>query len=276
MPLVLIPTPVGNLGDITLRALEELKSADLVACEDTRRSGLLLAHYGIKRPLMSYQKFNEQSRVPEILARLAKGEKIALVSDAGTPGMSDPGLIALKAAMDAGYETDVLPGATAFVPAVLLSGLAPQPFSFMGFLSDGKGERRRQLENLARHPFTMVFYLSPHKAARQLEDFIDLLGDRSAALVREISKVYQETRRGTLTEILKSVEDGVKGELVLVVEGCAKRDEAAVSQEEWKDEAERRRAAGEPVKKIAEDLSARTAVAKNQIKTWLLSKEERR
>ncbi|MGI6075084.1 MAG: 16S rRNA (cytidine(1402)-2'-O)-methyltransferase [Pyramidobacter sp.] len=273
MPLVLIPTPVGNLGDITLRALEELKSADLIACEDTRHSGLLLAHYGIKRPLMSYQKFNEQSRVAEILARLAKGEKIAVISDAGTPGMSDPGWIALKAAIDAGYETDVLPGATAFVPAVLLSGLPPQPFSFVGFLSDQKGERRAQLQKLVGHGFTLVFYLSPHKAARQLEDFVDVLGDRRAALVREISKVYQEARRGTLSEILKSVEDGVKGELVLVVEGCT--EPPAGSELDWKSEAERRRAAGEPVKKIAEDLAARTAVPKNRIKNWLLSGEER-
>lgn len=267
MPLILIPTPIGNMGDITLRSLEELKSADLIACEDTRRSGLLLNHYGIKRPLMSYQKFNEQSRVDELLARLANGEKIAVISDAGTPGMSDPGYVVLKAAVEAGLPVDVLPGATAFVPAVLLSGLEPHPFSFVGFLSDQKGERVAALEKLKGHPYTMVFYLSPHKAAKQLEDFLAVLGDRRAALVREISKVYQEARRGTLSEIIASVSDGVKGELVLVVEGAA---ETPPSDGAWREEALQLRAEGAPVKRIAAELASRFGVPKNKIKSWLL------
>lgn len=269
MPLILIPTPVGNMADITLRALEELKSADLIACEDTRHSGLLLSHYGIRRPLMSYQKFNEQSRISEILARLAKGEKVAVISDAGTPGMSDPGWIALKAAVDAGYPVDVLPGATAFVPAVLLSGLKPHPFAFIGFLSDQKTERAAQLESLKDCPFTMVFYLSPHKAARQLEDFLAVLGPRRAALVREISKVFQETRRGTLEEILQGVQDGVKGELALVVEGAPERP--ADDDSAWQTEAEQRRSAGEPVRKIAEELAEKYRRPKNRIKAWLMN-----
>lgn len=269
MPLILIPTPVGNMADITLRALEELKSADLIACEDTRHSGLLLSHYGIRRPLMSYQKFNEQSRISEILARLAKGEKVAVISDAGTPGMSDPGWIALKAAVDAGYPVDVLPGATAFVPAVLLSGLRTHPFAFIGFLSDQKTERAAQLESLKDCPFTMVFYLSPHKAARQLEDFLAVLGPRRAALVREISKVFQETRRGTLEEILQGVQDGVKGELALVVEGAPERP--ADDDSAWQTEAEQRRSAGEPVRKIAEELAEKYRRPKNRIKAWLMN-----
>lgn len=272
MPLVLIPTPVGNMGDITLRALEELKSADLIACEDTRHSGLLLSHYGIKRPLMSYQKFNEQSRVDEILTRLSRGEKVAVISDAGTPGMSDPGWIALKAAMDAGYPVDVLPGATAFVPAVLLSGLKPHPFTFIGFLSDQKGERVSQLENLRSCPFTMVFYLSPHKAAKQLEDFLAVLGPRRAALVREISKIHQEARRGTLAEILQGVQDGVRGELVLVVEGAA--EDPAAADDLWQAEAEQRRAAGEPVRAIAEDLAEKYRQPRNKIKSWLMNSRQ--
>ena len=269
MPLILIPTPIGNLGDITLRALEELKNADLIACEDTRHSGLLLNHYGIKKPLLSYQKFNEQSRVDEILSRLARGERVAVISDAGTPGMSDPGEIALKAAIEAGFPVDVLPGATAFVPAVLLSGLVPQPFSFVGFLPDAKGERTAALEKLKSHPFTMVFYLSPHKAAKQMEDFLSVLGDRPCALVREISKVYQEARRGTLSTVLASLDDGVKGELVLVV-APAPADETP-SDDAWQEEALALREAGEPVKKIAEELAAKYAVPKNRIKAWLLN-----
>ena len=271
MPLILIPTPIGNLGDITLRALEELKNADLIACEDTRRSGLLLNHYGIKKPLMSYQKFNEQSRVDELLARLEKGERVAVISDAGTPGMSDPGEVVLKAAIDAGFPVDVLPGATAFVPAVLLSGLVPQPFSFIGFLPDAKGERVAALEKLKNHPFTAVFYLSPHKAAKQMEDFLEVLGDRPCALVREISKMYQEARRGTLASVLASLDDGVKGELVLVV-APAQSDEA-LDDDAWQAEALEKRAQGEPVKKIAEELAARYAVPKNRVKSWLLAEK---
>lgn len=271
MPLILIPTPIGNMGDITLRALEELKSADLIACEDTRHSGLLLSRYGVKRPLLSYQKFNEQARVDELLARLAKGEKVAVISDAGTPGMSDPGSVILKAAVEAGLPVDVLPGATAFVPAVLLSGLTPQPFSFVGFLSDQKGERVAALQKLQGHPYTMVFYLSPHKAAKQLEDFLAVLGDRRAALVREISKVYQEARRGSLSEILASVAEGVKGELVLVVEGRAA--EEAPSDGDWQPEALRLRAEGLPVKRIAAELAERFGAPKNKIKSWLLEQK---
>jgi len=271
MPLILIPTPIGNMGDITLRALEELKSADLIACEDTRHSGLLLSRYGIKRPLISYQKFNEQARVDELLARLAKGEKIAVISDAGTPGMSDPGYVVLKAAVEAGLPVDVLPGATAFVPAVLLSGLTPHPFSFVGFLPDGKGERIAELERLKSHPFTMVFYLSPHKAARQMEDFLAVLGDRPCALVREISKVYQESRRGTLATVLASLDDGVKGELVLVVAPAA--GDENVSDDVWQAEALALRKAGKPVKKIAEELTVKYSAPKNKIKLWLLSQD---
>lgn len=267
MPLVLIPTPIGNMGDITLRALEELKACDLVACEDTRRSGMLLSHYGISKPMMSYQKFNERARVDELIVRLKKGERIAVISDAGTPGMSDPGYIALEAAIEENLPVDVLPGATAFVPAVLLSGIVPHPFSFIGFLSDSKGERTKALEELKEHPYTMVFYLSPHKASRQLEDFIEVLGDRRAALVREISKVYQEARRGTLSEILDSVADGVKGELVLVVEGgiAEKHDENA-----WKEEAVRLLEGGMTVKSAAGEIAQRFDMPKNKIKAWLL------
>lgn len=270
MPLVLIPTPIGNLGDITLRALEELKSADVIACEDTRHSGAMLAHYGIKTPLLSYQKFNEQSRVAEILARLDKGERVAVISDAGTPGMSDPGYIALKAAIDAGFPVDVLPGATAFVPAVLLSGLVPHPFTFIGFLSDKKGERIAELEALKGHPYTTAFYLSPHKAAKQLSDFIEVLGDRKAALVREISKIYQEARRGTLSSILESLEEGIKGELVLVVEGAPR---AEVPDAAWQGDAAAMLDDGVPVRRIAEDLSAEYGIPKNKIKSWLLEQK---
>ena len=166
---------------------------------------------------------------------------------------------------------DVLPGATAFVPAVLLSGLVPQPFSFIGFLPDARGEHVAALEKLKAHPFTMVFYLSPHKAAKQTEDLLSVLGDRPCALVREISKVYQETRRGTLSSVLAGLEDGIKGELALVV-APAPADEKA-GDDAWQSEALQLREAGEPIKKIAEELAAEYAVPKNRIKAWLLEQK---
>ncbi|MDY3868440.1 MAG: 16S rRNA (cytidine(1402)-2'-O)-methyltransferase [Pyramidobacter sp.] len=268
MPLVLIPTPIGNLGDITLRSVEELKNADVIACEDTRHSGILLQHLGVHVRTLSYQKFNERERSEEILQLLAQGKKVALISDAGTPGMSDPGYVVLRAAIDAGYDVDVLPGATAFVPAVLLSGLQPHPFTFIGFLSDQKGERRAALEQLKNHPFTMVFYLSPHKAARQIEDFIDILGDRQAALVREISKVYQEARRGTLSSILQSIE-GVKGELALVVESQPMPEP---DDGEWQAAAQELLSGGMSAKQTAEQIAAQFRQPKNKVKAWIMGK----
>ncbi len=269
MALILIPTPIGNLGDITLRALEELKKADLIACEDTRRSGMLLKHYGIEAPaLVSYQKFNERQRTDELLQRLERGQRIALISDAGTPAISDPGLVVLQAALAAGHEVDVLPGATAFVPALLLSGLAPQPFTFAGFPPEGRKERRLFLEELRDRSDTLLFYLSPHKAQRQLPDFLEVLGDRPAALVREISKIHQEARQGSLKELLGSLSLGVKGELVLVVQGASKDQESQDSL--WQQEAQALLAQGRSTREIASQIVSAYGLPKNRVKSWLL------
>ncbi len=271
MPLILVPTPIGNLGDITLRALEELKKADLIACEDTRRSGLLLKHYGIAAPaLVSYQKFNERERTAQLLQRLEKGQRIALISDAGTPGMSDPGWILAQAAMAAGYDVDVLPGATAFVPAALLSGLKPHPLAFLGFPPETRSEARALMESLRDWNCTLLFYLSPHKVQRQLQDFLEVLGNRRAALIREISKIHQESRRGTLQELLESVSQGVKGELVLVLEGAAPEDRE--TSDLWQQEAQALADQGLSTKEIAQRIAEKHRQPKNKVKAWLLER----
>ena len=265
--LTLVPTPVGNLEDITLRALRVLREADIIACEDTRTSSVLLRHYGIDRPLTSFHLHSENEKTPALLERLRHGENVAVISDAGTPGISDPGWILLKRASDEGLDVDVLPGATALVPAVVMSGLEPQPFMFLGFLPDKQGERTRFLEGIREVKCTLCFYVSPHKAAKHIASMIEVLGNRKASLVREVSKVFQEVIRGDLQGLFARVNDGVKGELVLVVEG--KREESVDS---WKAEAEELLKAGKSVKDIVSELEGR--VSKNEVKRFVMSWEK--
>ncbi len=266
MPLYLVPTPIGNLEDITLRALRILSEADLIACEDTRTSGILLRHYEISKPLTSFHVHNENEKLNFLLEKLRNNEKIAVISDAGTPGVSDPGWILLKRAIDENIEIDVLPGPSAVLPAVLMSGLNPQPFVFMGFPPEKPGEREKLFENLKNFPFTICFYMSPHKIERQISDIINIFGDRQAALVREISKIYQESIRGNLSEILEKLKDGIKGELVLVIEG-----KTQINNEEWREEAKKIFADGLSVKDTVNIISEKYKIAKNEIKKFLLN-----
>lgn len=212
--MTLVPTPIGNLEDITLRALRVLDEADLIACEDTRTSGVLLKRHAIVRPLVSLHDHNERDRSPQLLRALQEGKRVALISDAGTPGLSDPGYLLLKTALEAGIEVDVLPGPSALLPALLLSGLVPHPFVFYGFPPEKLGQRKKLFTSLCLQPYTMVFYVSPHKAERQIEEMRAIWGDRQGALVREISKIYQEAIRGTLSDILRRLAAGLKGEMV--------------------------------------------------------------
>ena len=267
MPLYLVPTPIGNLEDMTLRALRILREADLIACEDTRTSGILLRHYEINKPLTSFHVHNENEKLNFLLEKLRNGEKIAVISDAGTPGISDPGWILLKRAIDEGIETDVLPGASAVLPAVLMSGLNPQPFVFFGFPPEKPGERGKLFEGIKDFPFTLCFYMSPHKVEKQISEMIKIFGDRKAALVREISKIYQEAVRENLSGILLKIKDGVKGELVLVIEGQAQNN----FSEEWRGEAEKIFADGASVKDVVDIISEKYKVSKNEIKRELLN-----
>ncbi|MCP9765025.1 16S rRNA (cytidine(1402)-2'-O)-methyltransferase [Lacihabitans soyangensis] len=220
MSLVLVPTPIGNLKDITLRALEELKNADLILAEDTRTSGVLLKHFEISKPLQSYHIFNEHKTVQKIIDILKSGKRIALISDAGTPGISDPGFLLVRACVQNEIEVICLPGATALIPALVVSGFPTDSFTFEGFLPVKKG-RQTKLNELKEEKRTMVFYESPHRLVKTLENFIEYFGgERTASVSREISKLHEETVRGTLSEILAIFATRtVKGEIVMIVEG---------------------------------------------------------
>lgn len=218
--LYLIPTPIGNLEDITLRALNLLKEVDIILAEDTRTSSKLLKHYNIRTPMQSYHLFNEHKVVDSWVQRIKGGTTVALITDAGTPAISDPGFLLSRACIAEGVGVECLPGATAFVPALVNSGLPNDRFVFEGFLPDKKG-RQTRLSQLATETKTMIFYVSPHKLLKTLTDFIATFGaNRPASLSRELTKVHEETKRGTLQELLDFYKDkNVKGEIVMIVSG---------------------------------------------------------
>lgn len=267
MSLTLVPTPIGNLEDITLRALRVLRESDIIACEDTRTSGILLRRYNITgKKLISFHVHNENDRVNFLLERLREGLNVSVISDAGTPGISDPGWILLKRAIDEGIRVDVLPGPSALIPAVLLSGLNPQPFMFIGFPPEKHNERMKLFGSLQDFHFTLCFYVSPHKAEKDISDMIEVFGDRNAALIREISKVFQESVRESLSGILSRVIEGVKGELVLVVEGCNDEEK----NDSWKIESQRMLEEGMSVKDIVREIEGRYNISRNEIKKYVL------
>ncbi len=220
--LFIVPTPVGNLSDMTLRAIEVLKSADVILAEDTRTSSVLLKHYGISAKLEAHHKFNEHTRVSSVSERILSGMNIALVSDAGTPGISDPGFLLARKCIEEGIEVETLPGPTAFVPALVNSGLPCDRFAFEGFLPVKKG-RQTRLTQLAQEDRTLIFYESPYRLAKTLGQLAEYFGaERRASVSREISKLHEETRRGTLAELAAwYTEHEPKGEIVLIVEGKA-------------------------------------------------------
>ena len=218
--LYIVPTPVGNMEDMTLRAIRILKEADRVLAEDTRTSGILLKHYDIQNHLLSHHKFNEHGTSAGIVERLRGGQTIALISDAGTPGISDPGFFLVREAVRAGIEVQTLPGATAFVPALVSSGLPCDRFCFEGFLPPKKG-RQSRIEALREEQRTMVFYESPYRLLKLLQQLTEVFGEeRQASVCREISKVHEESRRGSLAELINHfTQTPPKGEIVVVVAG---------------------------------------------------------
>ncbi len=220
MRLYLVPTPIGNLEDITLRAITILKSVDVVLAEDTRTSGHLLKHLGIGKPMQSYHIHNEHQTIARLTERLLKGETMALISDAGTPAISDPGFLLIRECVKLGIAVECLPGPTAFVPALVNSGLPADRFTFEGFLPHKKG-RQTRLKELVEETRTMIFYESPHRLLKSLGQFAEYFGDdRPASVSRELTKIYEENVRGTLQEIIVYfAEKTVKGEIVIVVGG---------------------------------------------------------
>jgi 16S rRNA (cytidine1402-2'-O)-methyltransferase len=220
MKLTVVPTPIGNLEDMTFRAIRILKEADLILAEDTRTSGFLMKHFEIRTPMQSYHKFNEHKTVENIVQRIKTGLKVALISDAGTPSISDPGFLVVRACVENEIDVECLPGATAFVPALVASGIPSDKFCFEGFLPQKKG-RQTRLTKLASETRTMIFYESPFRLAKTLSQLSEFLGqERKASVSRELSKMFEETKRGTLPELAQYfTEHPPKGEIVIIVAG---------------------------------------------------------
>lgn len=220
--LYLIPTPIGNIEDITIRSLNVLKFVDELLCEDTRTTGLLLKQYGIKKKLVSCHEYNEDKMVDYVILKLEKGLNIGLVTDQGSPIVSDPGFILTRELINKGYNVISLPGATAFVPALSSSGLNPSPFIFYGFLNSKKSKQIQELKNLKNVKYTIIIYEAVHRIKNTLKNIFDILGDRQICIGREISKIYEEYSRGKISELLPLV-DNMKGEFVIIIEGNNER-----------------------------------------------------
>lgn len=216
--LYLIPTPIGNLDDISIRCLNTLKEVDVIFSEDTRVTSLLLSHFEISKKLVSSHSYNEDVTSNKLIEYLKEGKNVGLVSDRGTPVISDPGYKLAKVAIDNNFNVVALPGTTAFVPALIASGLNPQPFLFFGFLSNKSSKRKKELEDLKNYPYTLIFYEAPHRLLETLDDMYDVLGNRKICISREISKKFEEIYRDTLGNIREQVKDA-KGEFVIVIDG---------------------------------------------------------
>ena len=216
--LYLVPTPIGNIEDITIRAINVLKSVDIILCEDTRDSSILLKKYDINKKLVSCHQFNELSVVEKVLSYLKDGLNIALITDQGTPIISDPGFVLAREIIKSGFNVISLPGATAFVPALTSSGIEPSPFLFYGFLNSKSSKQKKELELLKNYSFSIVFYESVHRIRETLNNIMDLFGDRNICLCRELTKIHEEFIRGKISDVLNSF-NSLKGEFVIVVEG---------------------------------------------------------
>lgn len=215
--LFLVATPIGNLADMTYRAVTTLQEVDVIYCEDTRTSGVLLKHYDIKKPLQSYHEHNKQVAKEKILSDLESGKNVALISDAGMPLISDPGFLVVNDVIDVGYNVVSIPGVSASLTALSVSGLAPHPFLFYGFLDAKESKRKTQLEAIKDYPHTLIFYESPHRIHKTIQSLYDVFGERSLVLARELTKRYEEVIRGTTKSLIDI--DNIKGEMVLVVGG---------------------------------------------------------
>ena len=222
--LYLVATPIGNLSDISLRALEVLRQVDYVASEDTRKTGLLLKHYKIKKPQITFHEHNEKEAGRKIIALLKDDNSVALVTNSGTPGISDPGFTLVRSAIGAEIEVTMIPGACAFVMAVVLSGLATHSFTFRGFAPRTSGKRQRFLALDKQSPHTLIYYESPNRLRSFLEDALDVFGDRRAALAKELTKMFESINRGRITELLGRLEENPKGEYVIAIAGAEQND----------------------------------------------------
>lgn len=229
--LFLVPTPIGNLSEMTPRAIEVLNSVDIIACEDTRNSGQLLKYFNIKKKLIAYENFNEVNSCKGIIKLLEDGNNVALISDAGYPLINDPGQRVVSEVSEMGFNVVPVSGPSAFLNALVASGLIAQPFLFVGFLPQGNGERKKKLMEYRDYPMTMIFYEAPHRIDRMLETCLEVLGDRKCTLARELTKKHEEFIRGTISEVLSIVDD-IRGEMVILIEGKQTSDDDSLQEED--------------------------------------------
>ncbi len=273
--LYLVATPIGNLEDITLRALRILKEVDIIAAEDTRHTLKLLNHFEISKPLISYYKQNESTRSVEFVEKLKSGKSIAIVSDAGTPGISDPGEQIVKCAIENNIEIVPIPGACALVNGLICSGMATREFCFLGFLSAVKKERKEKLEEIKYETKTLIFYEAPHKLKKTLQDMVEILGDRNIVLARELTKIHEEFIRGKISEIIEKLED-VKGEFVVIVEGnCETKKESEIknlNNGTFEEQYEFYQNQGFTKKEIVKQIAKDRGVSKNEIYQYFLER----
>jgi len=266
--LHVVATPIGNLEDISLRALRTLRECEIIAVEDTRRTRKLLSHYGISRPLVSYYEHNEEQRIPALLDALRAGKDVALVSDAGSPGISDPGFRLVREAVDQGMPVTALPGPSAVILALSVSGLPTDRFSFYGFLPRSPSERRKVLQETAQVPHTLVFFESPRRVARTLADMRDLLGDRRGALCRELTKRFEQVERGALSELLAKVGTrALKGECCIVVEGGGRKAFEGPELEYTLQRAleDLRQRAGQPLREASRQVARKYGLSRREV-----------
>ncbi|HOD17157.1 MAG TPA: 16S rRNA (cytidine(1402)-2'-O)-methyltransferase [Candidatus Cloacimonadota bacterium] len=265
--LYLVPTPIGNLGDMTFRGVETLKTVDLIACEDTRTSQVLLNHYGIKNKLISYHKFNEAKQTNYLLERLKEGKNIAVITDAGTPGISDPASVLVKAAIAEKIKVTCLPGATALIPALSASGLETGIFTFVGFLPSQKKERKALLKEIQNLSHTLVIYEASHRIKETLSELSEYFSDRQCVIAREISKLYETFYRGKLEDFITSEEIEARGEFVILLSG---KLQTALNEEELIPLIKQEIDKGKSLKEIANELSKATGCNRNKIYTLAL------
>lgn len=229
--LYIVSTPIGNLEDITLRALRVLGEVDIIAAEDTRHSLKLLTHHGVRKPMISYWREKEQERSDEIIGRLQTGQSVALISDAGTPGIADPGSVVIEKAIRENIHIISVPGPSALIAALSVSGLPTEHFTYLGFLPSRKMQRKKAIKNLRFEEKTLVFYEAPHRLLESLRDMVDILGDRKAAIVKEITKIHEEVTRGPLSEVISSIRaTTIAGEYVIILQGWERKD-ISISEE---------------------------------------------
>lgn len=271
--LYLVPTPIGNLSEMSPRAIEVLNSVDVIACEDTRTSGTLLRHFNINKKLIACHNFNEENSAKGIVALLEEGKNVALISDAGYPLINDPGQKLVKLTTDAGYNVVPVSGPSAFLNALVASGLVAQPFIFVGFLPQANGEREKKLQEYKNYPMTMIFYEAPHRIDKMLNSCLKVFGDRQCVLARELTKMHEEFIRGSISEVIEILPE-IRGEMVIVMDGNHEDPSAAISDNDILEMVAQKESKGVSTRDAIKQIAKETGLSKNAIYSMVNAKKQ--